>query len=78
MEEGEEYNKEITEKELNYAIQSTTRTSPGLDEITYQMIKSSHKSARILLLELYSEIFRDRVYPRAWYIAIVVTFLNKR
>ena len=75
--EGGEYNKEITEKELNYAIQSTTRTSPGFDEITYQMIKSSHKSARILLLKLYNKIFRDRVYPRAWNIAIVIPFLKK-
>jgi ribonuclease HI len=67
-----DYNEEFTMKEFTSCLKQTTETSPGIDKITYTMIKNLHPTMINLLLAIYNHIFCQRVFPNQWRIAIVV------
>lgn len=70
--EGGDYNTIITMKELTGVLASCKESSPGYDEITYNMIKNAHQSMRELILKLYNFIFSNRSFPESWKTAIII------
>lgn len=53
--------------ELNLAIDAANvKSSPGLDQITNEMLKNSPKNFRSLLLHTFNDIFLNHKYPKDW------------
>jgi ribonuclease HI len=67
-----DYNEEFTMKELTSCLRLTSETSPGIDRITYDMIKNLHPTMIKLLLDIYNYIFCQKEFPNQWRIAIVI------
>ena len=66
------YNDEFTMNELKNALSSTQETSPGLDKITYSMIKNTSEKFKTHILKLFNEIYLNNTLPTAWRTAIVI------
>ena len=66
------YNKPITMEEFTTCLAQTQESAPGIDKITYSMIKHSHPSLVSLILLLYNRIFDNGYYPVRWKTAIIV------
>ena len=67
-----EYNKKITIKELMLAIKKSKNTSPGPDQIHYQLLKHLPISCLFVLLDLLNDVWEGGEFPPAWRDAIVV------
>ena len=68
----EPYNQPFTEIEFQNALSSTKEKSPGLDKISYAMIKNAHTSLQKALLSIYNRIFAENVFPVQWKTAAVI------
>ena len=66
------YNEPFTMKELLNVLSATKETSPGIDRITYSMIKKAHHLFHQAILDLINEIFTTNVFPTPWRIAEVI------
>lgn len=67
---------EFTLTELKVALQKCANTAPGVDRVSYKMIK--HLSDRILLkiLELYNKIYMEGIIPKIWKKAVVIPIVK--
>ena len=68
----ESFNKLFSMSELEIAIKKSKGSSPGPDNIHYDMIKNLPFSMKQQLLDLYNEIWQNHEYPDAWRQALVV------
>ena len=66
------YNKNITMKELRSSIKKSKNTSPGPDQIHYQLLKHLPISCLIILLDLLNKVWDGGEFPAAWSEATVV------
>ena len=66
------FNDKFTIGELKSALSASKETSPGLDLITYSMIKNSSENLKKYILQLYNEIFYSTSFPTAWKTAVVI------
>ena len=73
----EPYNCAITYAELQGCLSSTKETSPGKDEITYNMLKRVDETLMKLLLKLYNKIYQSHSFPAKWLISIIVPIHKK-
>ena len=63
-------------QELNYCLSLTTESSPGLDEITYSMLKHLHHNMTKVILYTFNRIYLDNIYPDRWKTAAIVPILK--
>ena len=70
------YNAPFSMDEVNAALSSTSDTSPGVDKITYSMIKSAHPSFLKFILNTYNTIYRTHQCPHVWTLAIIIAILK--
>ena len=72
-------NKEITEKELNDALNSIKKTdkAPGNDKITYQLLIKTPPSFRKVILDLFNHCYTSGQVPCLWKQANVVALLKE-
>ena len=70
--ENEEYNLPFSLLELTSALSSSKNTSPGNDQIHYQMLKHLPDTAKEFLLKLYNRLWTDLYCPPQWNYAIVI------
>jgi len=70
------YNNALTHKELISCLSLTVDSSPGLDMITYSMIKHVHPSMLNLILELFNRIYLEHQFPHSWRTSIVIPILK--
>jgi len=68
----EPYNLPFTYKELEDALQTCTGSSPGNDEIHYQMLKNLSVVAKKNLLDLYNFTWISGTFPEEWTEAIII------
>lgn len=61
----------ITVADLQNALKKCKGTTPGLDKITYPMIKNSSITFKLRLCKLYTTILIEGIYPHAWKHAIL-------
>ena len=66
------YNKPFTLGELKHALQQSKDSSPGPDDIHYQMLKHLPEQTLELFLDLYNHIWSTGTYPKSWSEAVVV------
>ena len=66
------YNSPFTLSELRHALSQSSNSSPGLDQITYTMIRHAHPTLVQALLQLFNRIFLENLFPETWRTAVVV------
>jgi hypothetical protein len=69
---GETYNQLFSLDELEAALISSKRSSPGPDDVHYDMLKHLPSSAKTALLNMYNEIWESRTFPKEWTESIIV------
>ena len=68
----EDYNFPFTHEEFESTLRSTNKSSPGLDQITYSMVKAAHSTMQNLILNSLNRIFSEQAFPTAWKTNIVI------
>ena len=68
----EYYNKAFTIEELDAALEGATKSSPGGDNIDFEMIKHLSTRAKEFLLKIYNKIWDEGVVIKEWKSAIVI------
>ena len=68
----EAYNRIFTLEELKHALHQAKDSSPGPDDLHYQMLKHLPEKQLDLLLEIFNQIWTTGDYPTSWSEAIVV------
>ena len=69
--ENYSYNEPLTIEEVTSCLSETQESAPGIDKITYAMIKNSHPTLIAAILQLYNKIFLEGHYPNRWRTAII-------
>ena len=59
-------------EELLSAMGNTSETSPGLDDITYLMLKKSHRNLIKGVLNLFNRIYAEESFPDVWRTAAII------
>lgn len=63
---------ELTLNELKRAIAGTKQTSPGRDEICYEMIKHLSDPSLIVILNLYNKVWNSGKLPMEWKHGVII------
>lgn len=71
------YNQRFQFFELEEALKTCKGSSPGSDEIHYDMLKNISNEGKIYLLEFYNNVWSEGVLPTEWHNAIVVPIHKK-
>lgn len=58
------------------ALKFRRNTSPGLDDITYQLIKNLHTTAQIKLLQIFNILWQNQLVPSSWKVQCVIPILK--
>lgn len=66
------YNWDFTMEELKTALRKCKGTTPGPDEIHYEMIKNSTDETKEVILKLYNRLWRNCEFPDNWRNAIAI------
>ena len=66
------YNQPFSKIEFDNALSTVKDSSPGLDQITYSMIKNADQSLQQKILELFNRIYAESTFPSPWKIAVVI------
>ena len=72
----EEYNGDFILKDLKNALDTCKNTSPGEDDIAYEMLKKLPDIQLNKLLAYYKYLWRNDLFPDDWGTAIVLPFLK--
>jgi hypothetical protein len=67
-----EYNIDFSEEEMEIALNNCTGSSPGPDDIQYELLKQLSTSAKRNLLIVYNKIWSTGNFPEEWRQALVV------
>jgi ribonuclease HI/exonuclease III len=70
------YNAPFSEWELNNALRDVRNTSPGLDQIHYEMLRHLPSQGKAFLLTIYNTLWRTDSFPDCWREAIVIPILK--
>lgn len=70
------YNQRFTLYEMKSALESCRGTSPGPDNVRYEMVKNLSDSSKIYLLNFYNLIWMEKVFPVNWRKALVIPILK--
>jgi ribonuclease HI len=68
----EYYNVPFSVRELQDALDGSHNTSPGYDEISYEMLKQLPPVGWELLLDIFNHIWQSGKFPSSWHQAIVI------
>jgi hypothetical protein len=74
---SESYNSEFSFLELNNALNECKGSSPGPDDIHYQMLKNLSISGKIYILKLFNRIYKNREFPDEWRKSFLIPILKK-
>ncbi|XP_075167662.1 uncharacterized protein LOC142239777 [Haematobia irritans] len=73
---SEAYNEKFSLIELKSALRSCKGSSPGPDNIRYEMIKNLEEASLQYLLNFYNLIWTHQVFPRNWGKSLVIPILK--
>jgi hypothetical protein len=74
--QGEEYNLPFSKTEMEYALSTCKGSSPGPDDVHYEMLKQLPRVAKLKLLEIYNDIWKREVFTKNWTEATVIPILK--
>ena len=66
------YNMPFSMIEFEAALKSSNNSTPGKDEISFNLIKHLHIIAKEFLLSFYNHLWKKGLFPKAWRHAIVI------
>ena len=69
---NEHYNTEFSSDELHHALLTSKDSSPGPDDVHYQMLKHLPEEQLVLLLAILNDIWSSGIYPPSWSEATVI------
>jgi Reverse transcriptase (RNA-dependent DNA polymerase)/Endonuclease-reverse transcriptase len=67
-----DYNEEFTEEEFDFALNECKGSSPGPDQIEYDLIKQLNRDTQQKILTAFNRIWKDGTFPAEWQTATVV------
>ncbi len=68
---------EFTLTELKVALQKCANTAPGVDRVSFKMIKHlSDRPILLMILELYNKIWMEGIIPKIWKKAVVIPIVK--
>ncbi|GFU21415.1 probable RNA-directed DNA polymerase from transposon X-element [Trichonephila clavipes] len=70
------YNCNFTRNELKKALVQAHNTSPGLDGITYTMLRRLNPDSITNILFLFNRVWKEHCFPSSWREAIVIPILK--
>ena len=70
--EEHDYNLPFSLSEFKHCLSLTSESSPGIDKITYSMIKNSHPSLQRRILQIFNHLYKSFLFPTEWGTAIVI------
>lgn len=73
---GEPYNSKFSMLELKSALKMCKGSSPGPDNIRYEMLKKLNDISLQYILDFYNLIWTERVFPDKWRKALVIPVLK--
>ena len=71
------YNSPFKMEELKAALKMTHNSSPGLDRITYSVIKAVHETMLTLILDTFNKIYVEQKFPNNWRTSIIIPIANQ-
>lgn len=74
---AESYNAPLTMKELDWALQNSKKTAPGLDSIPYQFIRQLDIPKKEKILNVFNQIWINGTYTEQWRLALVIPVLKE-
>ena len=72
----EQYNKDITLHELESVIRNVKESSPGVDQITYTLLKHLKPEHISEILDLYNCCFNLGIFPKEWKRGLILPILK--
>ena len=73
---SESYNLPFSMTEFLSALSNCNDSAPGIDDITYSMIKHLPRETQVFLLSIINRIWKESYFPNIWNIAIILAFLK--
>ena len=70
--ESKYYNEAFTVQEFEYALKNCKSTAPGMDKISFEMLKHLGAMTKSYILRYYNQLWENHLFPEAWRHAIVV------
>ena len=70
------YNAPITMGELETALETCTGSTPGPDDLHYDMFKELNMEQKQAILNFYNYLYLNDLFPDSWRIAIVIPILK--
>ena len=65
--QNEFFDSHFTSAEFNIALDhKNIKSAPGMDGIDYEILKNLPIKFKLLLLDIYNDMYEKRVYPRTW------------
>ena len=55
-----------------HAMSLTSESSPGMDKISYALIKNSHQSLQERILEVFNHLYAANLFPQGWGTATII------
>lgn len=71
-----EINKPFQISEIILALSKAKGSSPGHDEIHYEMLKRLSENQKYIILDFYNEIWTQHIYPNSWRHCFIVPILK--
>lgn len=68
----ERYEKELSIKELNLVLKSKSNSAPGIDNISYNMIKLLSNEFKLKLLQYMNKFWSEAIIPGQWKITKLI------
>ena len=68
----EVYNREISKAEMVAALTRARNTTPGPDNISYEMLRQLPEQAANYLLKIFNKLFKENSFPRQWRESIII------
>ena len=59
-------------EELESSLSLSPNSAPGLDNVTFELIKHLNEKAKKYLLDFYNHLWKERLFPKEWQHAIII------
>jgi endonuclease/exonuclease/phosphatase family metal-dependent hydrolase len=67
-----DYNNIFSENEMLEALDGCSGSSPGPDDVEYELIKQLYHSEKLIILNVFNQIWTSGEFPEEWKIATVI------
>ena len=66
------YNQKFSMEELENVLSNCSSSAPGMDNISFDLIKHLNETAKKFLLQFYNHLWKKGLFPKEWRHAIII------